>query len=102
MLMAKETSANSTEILPVAIRLRGIKLITLAAGLYLALRLIGIHKLVQNDAEGIGALVQIIGTLYSVVYAFAIYVIWDNLPRWKMPSRKKQAHCRISSSSARH
>jgi hypothetical protein len=74
--MAKETSANSTEILPVAIRLRGIKLITLAAGLYLALRLIGIHKLVQNDAEGIGALVQIIGTLYSVVYAFAIYVIW--------------------------
>jgi hypothetical protein len=40
------------------------------------LRLAGFHKLFENDAEGIGALIQIIGTLYSVVYAFAIYVIW--------------------------
>lgn len=47
-----------------------------AAALYLALRLAGVHKLFQNDAEGIGVLVQIVGTLYSVVYAFAIYVIW--------------------------
>jgi hypothetical protein len=47
-----------------------------AAALYLVLRLAGVHKLFQNDVEGIGVLVQIIGTLYSVVYAFAIYVIW--------------------------
>jgi hypothetical protein len=47
-----------------------------AAALYLALRLAGLHKPFQNDAEGMGVLVQIIGTLYSVVYAFAIYVIW--------------------------
>jgi len=47
-----------------------------AAGLYLALRLLGFHDHFANDAEGIGALLQIIGTLYSVVYAFATYVIW--------------------------
>lgn len=32
--------------------------------------------LLTNDAEGIGAILQIIGTLYSVLYAFATYVIW--------------------------
>ena len=47
-----------------------------AAALYLVLRIVGFHKFFENDAEGIGALLQIIGTLYSVVYAFAIYVIW--------------------------
>src|SRR5271155_2281031 len=57
-------------------RLRGAKMIAGAAALYLVLRLMGFHKLFENDAEGIGALLQIIGTLYSVVYAFAIYVIW--------------------------
>ena len=57
-------------------RLRGAKLIAGAAALYLVLRVAGFHKFFENDAEGIGALLQIIGTLYSVVYAFAIYVIW--------------------------
>src|SRR5271155_1346300 len=57
-------------------RLRGAKMIAGAAALYLVLRLMGFHKLFENDAEGIGALLQIIGTLYSVVYAFATYVIW--------------------------
>jgi hypothetical protein len=47
-----------------------------AAGLYFVLHLAGFHKRFENDAEGINALLQIIGTLYSVVYAFAIYVIW--------------------------
>lgn len=47
-----------------------------AATIYLVLRLIGFHTLFANDAEGVGALLQIIGTLYSVVYAFATYVIW--------------------------
>jgi len=47
-----------------------------AVVLYLVLRVAGFQKLFENDAEGIGALLQIIGTLYSVVYAFAIYVIW--------------------------
>jgi hypothetical protein len=67
---------KSVDIIPVSARLRGAKLIAAAAALYFVLRLLGFHKLFDNDAEGIGALLQIIGTLYSVVYAFAIYVIW--------------------------
>jgi len=67
---------QSVYIIPGTTRLRGAKMIIGAAALYLALRLAGSHRLFQNDAEGIGVLLQIIGTLYSVVYAFAIYVIW--------------------------
>jgi hypothetical protein len=47
-----------------------------AAGVYWVLRLAGFHQLFVNDAEGMGALLEFIGTLYSVVYAFATYVIW--------------------------
>ena len=47
-----------------------------AAAIYLVLRLAGFHNLFAHDADGVGALLQIIGTLYSVVYAFATYVIW--------------------------
>lgn len=64
------------DVIPGSARLRGAKLIAGAAALYFVLRLTGFHKFFENDAEGIGALLQIIGTLYSVVYAFAIYVIW--------------------------
>jgi hypothetical protein len=67
---------NSVQLIPGAARQRGAKIIAGAVVLYLLLRLVGFHKLFANDAEGIGALLQIIGTLYSVVYAFAIYVIW--------------------------
>ncbi|MGD0569271.1 MAG: hypothetical protein ABSA78_12780 [Candidatus Sulfotelmatobacter sp.] len=65
-----------TDVIPGSARLRGLKLIAGAAALYFALHLLGFQRLFENDAEGIGALIQIIGTLYSVVYAFAIYVIW--------------------------
>lgn len=51
-------------------------LMAAAAALYTALRLVGFHTLFSRDAEGLSALLQIIGTLYSVVYAFATYVIW--------------------------
>ena len=64
------------EVIPGTTRARGAKMIIGAAALYLVLRLVGFHRLFENDAEGIAALLQIIGTLYSVVYAFAIYVIW--------------------------
>ncbi len=47
-----------------------------AAVIYAILHVVGFHQLFSHDAEGIGALLQIIGTLYSVVYAFATYVIW--------------------------
>jgi hypothetical protein len=66
----------TTEVIPGSARLRGARIIAAAAALYFVLHLLGFQKLFENDAEGIGALLQIIGTLYSVVYAFAIYVIW--------------------------
>src|SRR5579864_7348472 len=67
---------STIEVVPVDTRTRGAALIAGAAALYLLLRILGFHALFANDAEGIGALLQIIGTLYSVVYAFATYVIW--------------------------
>lgn len=64
------------EVLPAATRSRGFLFMAATAAVYLALRLAGFHRPFAQDAEGIGALLQIIGTLYSVVYAFATYVIW--------------------------
>jgi hypothetical protein len=67
---------SAPEIIPQDVRARGVKVIAFAAILYLGLRLAGFHRFFVDDAEGVGALLQIIGTLYSVVYAFATYVIW--------------------------
>jgi len=64
------------EVVPSSTRARGIQLMLAAAAIYLVVDLIGLHKLLSDDAEGLGALLAIIGTLYSVVYAFATYVIW--------------------------
>jgi hypothetical protein len=72
---------NTTEVIPAATRARGAGLMAAAAAIYLALRLTGFHKLFVDDSEGISALLQIIGTLYSVVYAFATYVIWGTICR---------------------
>jgi hypothetical protein len=47
-----------------------------AAVIYFFLRMANLHGLFRDDGEGLAALLQIIGTLYSVVYAFATYVIW--------------------------
>jgi hypothetical protein len=55
---------------------RGAKFLAGATVLYLALRLVHFQSSFQGDTEGIGALLEIIGTLYSVIYAFATYVIW--------------------------
>jgi hypothetical protein len=55
---------------------RCIRVIVLAGGIYLGLHLVGFQARFANDAEGVGTLLQIIGTLYSVLYAFATYVIW--------------------------
>jgi hypothetical protein len=67
---------GSLDLIPSETWLRGGKLIAVALAIYAVLRLIGVHALLANDADGIGALLQIIGTLYSVLYAFATYVIW--------------------------
>src|SRR5579871_1532595 len=64
------------EVIPPQVRSRALFLMALAGAIYLLLRFVGLHAFVFNDAEGVSALLQIIGTLYSVVYAFATYVIW--------------------------
>lgn len=64
------------EVVPSSTRVRGIQLMVAAAAINWMLYLAGFHKLFSDDAEGIGALLEIVGTLYSVVYAFATYVIW--------------------------
>lgn len=67
---------SMVEVIPSSTRLRGVRLVVAAAAVNLVLHLAGFQKLFAEDAESIGALLQIVGTLYSVVYAFATYVIW--------------------------
>jgi hypothetical protein len=67
---------NAAQGIPHETRIRGLQLMALAAILYLGFRLARVHIFLWNDAEGISALLEILGTLYSVVYAFATYVIW--------------------------
>lgn len=64
------------EAIPSSTRSRCFGLMVAIAVLYLSLHVAGFHNLFADDAEGIGALLTVIGTLYSVVYAFATYVIW--------------------------
>lgn len=67
---------DTIEVVPASARARGIQLMVAAAAIYLLLDFVGLHQLFSADAEGLAALLAIIGTLYSVVYAFATYVIW--------------------------
>jgi hypothetical protein len=77
------------DVIPAATRVRCIKLIAAAAVIYTVLWLLGFQKLFVNDAEGLAALLQIIGTLYSVVYAFATYVIWGQFTSVESEIRKE-------------
>ena len=64
------------EVVPLEVRLRWLKLCAIIAALNIVLRVFGFYDLLIPDADGAGALLEIIGTLYSVLYAFATYVIW--------------------------
>jgi uncharacterized membrane protein len=77
------------DVIPSATRVRGAKLVAGAAAIYGALWLLGFQRLFLNDAEGLAALLQIIGTLYSVVYAFATYVIWGQFTSVENEIRKE-------------
>jgi len=68
--------ARTLSIIPMEIRVRCVKIVIALSALYAVLWLVGFQKLFLNDSEGLAALIQIIGTLYSVLYAFATYVIW--------------------------
>jgi hypothetical protein len=65
-----------TELIPAEARVQWFKIFIVTIGLYGLLRLMEAPKFLHDDAEGIAALLQIVGTLYSVLYAFATYVIW--------------------------
>ena len=67
---------NIIELVPRDVHVFWAKSLLLIVATYLVLRISGFHALFLNDADGIAALLQIIGTLYSVLYAFATYVIW--------------------------
>jgi hypothetical protein len=69
-------STRLLDLIPKSTLLRCAKILTVLAAVYVGLWLLGFQGLFLNDAEGIAALLQIIGTLYSVLYAFATYVIW--------------------------
>ncbi len=77
------------DVIPSATRVRGAKLVAGAAAIYGALWLLGFQRFFLNDAEGLAALLQIIGTLYSVVYAFATYVIWGQFTSVENEIRKE-------------
>ncbi len=77
------------DVIPVATRVRCLKLVAIAAAIYATLWLLGFQRLFLNDAEGLAALLQIIGTLYSVVYAFATYVIWGQFTAVESEIRKE-------------
>jgi hypothetical protein len=55
------------------------------------LRLAGFRQLFVNDAEGMGALLEIIGTLYSVVYTSPPMSSGDSLLRLKTKYSKSPA-----------
>lgn len=75
--------------IPATTRLRCAKAVVGAAAAFAVLWLLGFQKLFQNDGEGLAALLQIIGTLYSVLYAFATYVIWGQFTSVESEIRKE-------------
>jgi hypothetical protein len=62
--------------IPSTVVARCLKFLVGGSIVYFALQLFRFQRLFHDDAEGLGALLQIIGTLCSVLYAFATYVIW--------------------------
>jgi hypothetical protein len=76
-------------VIPAATRIRCAKALLATAAVYAVFWLLGFQKLFLNDAEGLATLLQIIGTLYSVVYAFATYVIWGQFTAVENEIRKE-------------
>lgn len=77
------------DVIPADARVRCAKTLAGAVAIYAVLWLFGFQKLFLNDGEGIAALLQIIGTLYSVLYAFATYVIWGQFTSVESEIRKE-------------
>src|SRR5450631_2426666 len=65
---------NSNTLSKLLFRL-GIQLVA-AAVLYCLWHRSGLHETTAAEAEGIGTLILLIGSIYAVMFAFVIYVIW--------------------------
>jgi len=76
VLSDRDRPQRIVDVIPRAAIARCLKFLVGGAIFYFALQLFGFQRLFKDDTEGLGALLQIIGTLYSVLYAFATYVIW--------------------------
>jgi hypothetical protein len=77
------------ELIPGGVRLIFFKIFLGIVGVYAVLRVVGLHTLFLSDAEGISALLLLIGTLYSVLFAFATYVIWGQFTMVENEIRKE-------------
>ena len=55
---------------------RGV-LLAVAVFCYWLLRDTRFSKITAGDAEGLNTLILLLGSIYAVMYAFVIYVIWD-------------------------
>jgi len=87
---------STLAIIPERTRIRGVWFMFAAAAIYLALHLAGLHQLFDRDEEGMAALLEIVGTLYSVVYAFATYVIWGQFAAVENEILKESGALKIS------
>jgi hypothetical protein len=79
------------EFIPNDVRFLFVKVFLGVVGAYLLLRNTGFHTLFLSDAEGISALLLLIGTLYSVLFAFATYVIWGQFTAVENEIRKESS-----------
>lgn len=81
--------SRTLAIIPAETRVRCLKIVFAISALYAVLWVLGFQQLFLNDSEGLAALIQIIGTLYSVLYAFATYVIWGQFTSVENEIRKE-------------
>jgi hypothetical protein len=50
--------------------------LAVAAGLYWTWHAGGLHEFTAGEAEGLNMLILLIGSIYAVIFAFVIFVIW--------------------------
>jgi len=67
---------NFTKFIPVEVRLRWIKVVLVSAALSVCSAFLVSKSSCSTTGKGIGALLQTIGTFYTVLYAFATSVMW--------------------------
>src|SRR5271170_3032411 len=70
-----ETSGMNWKAISNQLLARG-ALLVLAVACYWLLRGTPFSEITERDAEGLNTLILLLGSIYAVMYAFVIYVIW--------------------------